>query len=71
MGVKQMALAVVDFFDIGVVRDILDALLGGDDLIVSQAMTATERNSSPFARCIVPMDSLPGMISMLSLSSSA
>jgi hypothetical protein len=28
--VEQVALAVIDFFEIGVVGDILDALLGGD-----------------------------------------
>src|SRR5438270_2286663 len=31
--VKQMALAVVDFFEVGFVADVLDALLGRDDLI--------------------------------------
>jgi hypothetical protein len=32
-------------------------------------MTATARNSSPFAKCIVPIDRLPGVISTLSLNS--
>ena len=34
--VKQVPLAVVDFFEIGIVRNILDALLGGDDLVIAR-----------------------------------
>jgi hypothetical protein len=59
--VKQVALAVVNLFKIGIVGDILDALLGGNDRMISSshAMTATARNSKLFARCIVPIETLP------------
>ena len=33
--VEQVALAVVDLFEVGIIGDILDALLGGDYLIVA------------------------------------
>jgi hypothetical protein len=33
--VEQVSFAVVDFFQIGIVRDILDALLRGNDLVVA------------------------------------
>ena len=68
--VKQVPLGVVDRFEISIVRDILYALLRRDNLVVA-GLTATERNSSPFARCIVPIEILPGVIPILSLSSTA
>jgi hypothetical protein len=67
--IEQMSLAVIDLFEIGIIGDILDALL--QRISSSHAKTATARKSSPFARCIVPIESLPGVISMLSLSSTA
>jgi hypothetical protein len=64
--VEKAARAVVDFFEIGIVGYILDAHLRRDDLVVAHTMSATARTSSPFARCIVPIGSLPGAISILS-----
>jgi hypothetical protein len=68
--VEQVPLGVVDHFEIGIIGDL--SMRSCDGIISSsQAMTATERNSRPFARCIVPIETLPGVISMLSLSSTA
>ena len=63
--VEQMAFGVVDFLQVGVVADGLDALLQGMTSS-SQAITATARNSSPLARCMVLIDRWPLTVSTCS-----
>ena len=62
-----MPLAVIDLFEISIVRDILDALLGGNDVVVARH----DRDGTKLARYIVPIEILPGVISILSLRSTA
>ena len=53
--IKEVTFGIVDFLQIGIIANRLYTLLQWNDLI-SQAITATARNSRPLARCMVPIE---------------
>jgi hypothetical protein len=57
--VEEVALGVVDLFEVGLVGDGLDALLQRQHLVVA-GHDGDGRNSRPLARCMVPMATCPG-----------
>jgi len=63
--IEQVPLGVVDFLQIGVVADCLDASCKG---IISslQAITTTARNSRPLARCMVLIETCSLVVSKCS-----
>ena len=57
--------AVINLFEVGIVSDGFYSFLLWDDFI-SQAITATARNSNPLVRCIVAIEAFPCAVSTLS-----
>jgi hypothetical protein len=63
--IEQVALGIIDFLQIRIVADRLDALLQGN-YSSSQAITTTARNSKPLARCMVLIETCPWVVSTCS-----